>query len=76
MATLADLQAELVEVKAAISKTLEAQAYTIGGGTARGVTRASLDVLYRRRSEIEIAINRLDSVTGGICHSPIVGSRR
>jgi hypothetical protein len=61
MATLAELTAELVEIKAALQAIrLGGQSYTIGtgtGGTARTVTMADYDVLMAHKNELEAKIS-------------------
>lgn len=63
MATLIELQAELTEVKAAISFVLRGgQSYTISsgaGGSSRTVTMANLPELRKMQTDIERRINNL-----------------
>ena len=70
MATLAQLNADLVEVRAAISAILAgAQSYTING---RSLTRASITALYAERSRLELAVSR--ATTGSVSY-PVFGAR-
>lgn len=63
MATLAELTAELAEIKAALQAIrLGGQSYTIGtgtgtGGTTRTVTMADYDVLVAHKNELESKIS-------------------
>ena len=61
MATLAELTAELAEIKAALQAIrLGGQSYTIGtgtGGTTRTVTMADYDVLMSHKNELEAKIS-------------------
>jgi hypothetical protein len=61
MATLAELTAELAEIKAALQAIrLGGQSYTIGtgtGGTTRTVTMADYDVLMSHKNELESKIS-------------------
>ena len=63
MATLIDLQAELTEVKAAISFVLRGgQSYTMssgGGGSSRTVTMGNLAELRKMKTELEQRIANL-----------------
>ena len=52
------IQAALAEVDAAISKAVEAQAYSVGG---RSKSNQSLDVLNKRRDQLQ---QQLDRATG------------
>lgn len=68
MATLEELQAELTKVNAAIDAAYTGSSYEIESGTSRRkLTRQSLDLLLRRKAELDLAINRLGG-TGGVNH--------
>jgi hypothetical protein len=61
MATLQSLQDELAQVSAAISAAYTGQEYEIeGAGSRRRLKRADLKTLLARKSELELAISRLD----------------
>jgi hypothetical protein len=78
LATLAQLQAELAKVDAAIDRITGtttaggAQGVSMGGVS---VTRADLAALYKRKEKLELSIARLDSTTGGISRSPVFSTR-
>lgn len=67
MATLIELQAELTEVKAAISFILRGgQSYTINsgaGGSSRTVTMANLSELRKMKTDLETRIKNLQGGT-------------
>jgi hypothetical protein len=56
MATLVELQAELVKLQAAYDKALVSQSYGIGD---RSLTRPNLKVIIDRMNEVRIAIARI-----------------
>lgn len=58
-AKLAELQAELAEIKEAIKKAQKVQSYTSGGVS---VAAGNLSALYKERDRIQAAI---DSLTRG-----------
>ena len=68
MATLTELQAELVEIKQAISNILKGgQSYTINaglGGSSRTVTQADYSKLVEDKKRIEAEIANLSGARG------------
>lgn len=59
MRTLEELQAELTQVRAAISAAYSGQEYEIQtGGIQRRLKRQSLDALIKREQELERIIER------------------
>jgi len=61
MTQIEKLQAELAQVEAAISAAYSGAEYSIDSGNSRrSLKRQSLDVLLRRKGEIELTISRLD----------------
>jgi hypothetical protein len=75
LATLAELQTELAKVDAAIDRitgtTTAGGAQSIGVG-ASSVTRANLDTLYKRKRELQ---NAIDRKTNGASANPVFGVR-
>jgi hypothetical protein len=71
MATIAELQAELAEVKTAISAAYGNAEYDIeSGNSRRRMKRQSLTVLLSRRSQLELSISRLEGAGGrGVMHA-------
>lgn len=68
MATIEELQAELLQVTAAINAAYSGQEYEIeSGGTRRKLKRQPLPVLTKRKAELETSISRLNG-TGGISY--------
>lgn len=60
MASLPKLEAELAQVEAAIAAAYSGAEYDIQTGTTRRrLKRQSLDILLRRKGELELAIERL-----------------
>ena len=74
MATMAELTMELAKINASIDRITGtatgsgAQSYGISG---RSLQRADLNVLYKRKDRLELAISRLNS--GGIATHPLFG---
>lgn len=65
MATIEELQAELAQVSAAISAAYSGQSYEIDSGQSRRkLVRQSLDVLLKRKSQLEASIERSGGSTG------------
>lgn len=72
---IAQKQAELAEVSAAISATYGAQEYEIKDGQShRRLKRADLKVLLARKSELETEVSRLGG--GGVSFGMPVDSPR
>lgn len=68
-ATLAELEAELAQVSAAVSAAYTGAEYEIHDGQAkRRLKRQSLDVLLRRKAELELCISRMNGTGRGISH--------
>lgn len=66
MAQLDQLQAELAQVRSAISAAYTGSEMEIADGqTKRRIKRQDLAVLLRRQSELETSIARLDPTAGG-----------
>jgi len=70
-ALIAELQAEMVEVKAAIKKAQKIQSYS-AGGTA--VTSGSLKELYAERDRLQQRIARLSG--GSMIKTPVFGDAK
>ena len=65
MSQLEQLQAELAQVRSAISAALTGSEMEIQDGqTKRRIKRQDLQVLLRRQSELELGISRLDPTAG------------
>jgi hypothetical protein len=75
LSTLLELTTELASVNAAIDRitgtATAGGAQSIGVG-ASSVSRANLDTLYRRKRELQ---NAIDRKTNGAAVNPIFGSR-
>lgn len=74
MTELERLQAELAQVRTAISAAYGAAEYTIQSGqTARRVRRQELPSLIAREKELERSINRISATESGTAGSFYVG---
>ncbi len=71
MATLADLQSELADVKTAIKNVLMAGQSSGAGG--RNTGRAQLSTLNEMKADLERRIARLDGSRPMICSGRVTG---
>lgn len=67
---IAELQAELTEVKAAIKKAQKIQSYSAGGTS---VTSGNLKELYAERDRLEARLARL---SGSFYKTPVFGDAK
>ena len=65
MRTLAQVEAEIIKVEAALEKVYAAQAYSVSSGSgSRSISRASIDSLTKRIDHLYEEKSRIES--GGI----------
>ena len=69
VATLAELEAELAKVNASVSAAYTGAEYEIHDGqVSRKLKRQSLDLLLRRKAELELCISRTNGTGRGVSH--------